>query len=102
MEEGEKGPNRISKSSPKSGAGREVGMVMASSGALLASVRHQAGALLLLWAAAAPQLPHSPHSFPTPKTPAPAGLAQLGTNQERKWRWGSGAGRREKISRDEP
>lgn len=42
-------------------------MVMASSGALLASVRHQAGALLLLWAAAAPQLPHSPHSFPSPK-----------------------------------
>lgn len=77
-------------------------MLMAGSGALLASVRHEAGALLLLRAAAAPQLPHSPHSFPTPKPPAPAGLAQLGTNQERKWRWGSRAGRREKSSGDEP
>ncbi|NXH63982.1 LEU7 protein, partial [Rhabdornis inornatus] len=41
--------------------------------ALLASIRHQAGTLLLLlWAAAAPQLPHSPHSLPTPKPSAPA------------------------------
>lgn len=41
-------------------------------GALLASLRHQAGALLLLWVAAAPQIPHSPPSLPTPKPPAPA------------------------------
>ncbi|NXI80942.1 LEU7 protein, partial [Rhipidura dahli] len=35
---------------------------MAGSGALLLSVRYQAGALLILWAAAAPQLPHSRHT----------------------------------------
>lgn len=59
---------------------------MAGSGALLASIRHQAGALLILCAAAAPQLPRSPHSLPTPKPPAPEGLAQLGTDQERRER----------------
>lgn len=67
---------------------------MAGSGALLACIRHQAGALFILWAAAAPQLPHSPHSLPTRKPPAPAGLAQLGTDQERRERCPSMVGLR--------
>lgn len=67
--EGEKGPTGLKKPHP---ALEQEENADGWFGALLASLRHQAGALLLLWVAAAPQIPHSPPSLPTPKPPAPA------------------------------